>query len=129
VSEGHDSMSDISFKKLRDHLKKTDVVLYCIGLSSDPSSGSALGMEGQGVLDELASVTGGRAMFLPPRAKSSDLSKIFDFISLELRSQYRISINPGVKGEWIKIKVNANHKDKQGKKMDLLTRYRESFYY
>ena len=129
MSDGQDSYSEISFNKLRDFLKKTDVTVYCIGLLSRSDWGSSLGMEGQGVLDELASVTGGRALFLPPGAKGRDLENIFEILSTELRSQYRIAIRRAGKGEWLKIKVRASHKDNGGKEQKLMTRHRELFFY
>ena len=61
ISDGQDNNSRYTFNELRRLLKSLSVVLYGVGILSGGDSGSALGMEGQGILDELASVSGGKA--------------------------------------------------------------------
>ena len=58
--------------------------------------GSALGMEGQGTLDELAGVSGGKAFYPNSAAEMDD---IFEQIALELRHQYSIGYRPAQDGQ------------------------------
>ncbi|HAF24694.1 MAG TPA: hypothetical protein DCK93_17615, partial [Blastocatellia bacterium] len=63
ISDGQDNNSRYTFNELRRLLKESDVTLYGIGILGGGDAGSSLGMEGQGILDELASVSGGKAFF------------------------------------------------------------------
>src|ERR1044072_4216557 len=96
ISDGQDNNSRYTFNELRRLLKESDVTLY------------AIGMEGQGILDELASVSGGKAFF--PRS-NAEMDDIFEQIALELRHQYSIGYKPtnfNNDGKWHKIKVRVN---------------------
>ncbi len=106
ISDGQDNDSRYTFNEVRRLLKESDVVLYGIGILSGNDAGSSLGMEGQGILDELANVSGGKAFF--PRT-AAEMDDIFEQIALELRHQYSIaykmpkeSVNDG---KWHRIKV------------------------
>jgi Ca-activated chloride channel homolog len=86
---------------------KSDVTLYAIGILSGSDAGSALGMEGQGVLDELSGVSGGKAFF--PRS-AAEMDDIFEQIALELRHQYSIGYKPESfvnDGKWHRVKVKV----------------------
>ncbi|HEY5991932.1 MAG TPA: VWA domain-containing protein, partial [Candidatus Udaeobacter sp.] len=63
ISDGQDNNSRYTFNELRRVLKESDVVLYAIGILGGSDVGSSLGMEGQGILDELAGVSGGKAFY------------------------------------------------------------------
>src|ERR671931_985512 len=63
ISDGQDNDSRYTFNELRKLLKESDVTLYAIGILSGSDAGSAMGMEGQGILDELSGVSGGKAFF------------------------------------------------------------------
>jgi Ca-activated chloride channel family protein len=107
ISDGQDNNSRYTFNELRRLLKESDVVLYGIGILSGGDAGSSLGMEGQGILDELASVSGGKAFF--PRS-SAEMDDIFEQIALELRHQYSIGYKPtnfSNDGRWHKVKVKV----------------------
>ncbi|HKO59837.1 MAG TPA: VWA domain-containing protein [Pyrinomonadaceae bacterium] len=107
ISDGQDNNSRYTFNELRRLLKESDVVLYGIGILSGSDAGSALGMEGQGILDELASVSGGKAFF--PRS-AAEMDDIFEQIALELRHQYSIGYKPANftnDGKWRKVKVKV----------------------
>src|SRR6267154_1427496 len=91
ISDGQDNDSRYTFNELRKLLKESDVVLYGIGILSGSDAGSSMGMEGQGVLDELAGVSGGKAFF--PRS-AAEMDDIFEQIALELRHQYSIGYKP-----------------------------------
>jgi len=106
ISDGQDNDSRYTFNELRKLLKESDVVLYGIGILSGSDAGSSMGMEGQGVLDELSSVSGGKAFF--PRS-ASEMTEIAEQLSLELRHQYtigfKLSAPPDQQFHSIKVKV------------------------
>lgn len=107
ISDGQDNNSRYTFSELRRLLKESDVVLYGIGILGGNDAGSSLGMEGQGILDELANVSGGKAFF--PRS-AVEMDDIFEQIALELRHQYSIGYKPSNftnDGKWHKIKVKV----------------------
>jgi Ca-activated chloride channel family protein len=107
ISDGQDNNSRYTFNELRRLLKESDVTLYGVGILSGSDAGSSMGMEGQGILDELASVSGGKAFF--PRS-SAEMDDIFEQIALELRHQYSIGYKPEDfvnDGRWHKVKVKV----------------------
>ena len=107
ISDGQDNNSRYTFKELRRLLKESDVTLYGVGILSGGDAGSPLGMEGQGILDELANISGGKAFF--PRS-NAEMDDIFEQIALELRHQYSIGYKPSDfanDGKWHKIKVKV----------------------
>ena len=107
ISDGQDNNSRYTFNEVRRLLKESDVVLYAVGILSGSDAGSSLGMEGQGTLDELASVSGGKAFF--PRS-AAEMDDIFEQIALELRHQYSIGYRPTNfvnDGKWHKVKVKV----------------------
>jgi Ca-activated chloride channel family protein len=64
VSDGMDNDSHHNYKELRETLRKSDVLLYAVGLMS-VDQGSALRLEGQAILDELTYISGGTVYFAP----------------------------------------------------------------
>jgi Ca-activated chloride channel family protein len=107
ISDGQDNNSRYTFNELRRLLKESDVTLYGIGILSGNDAGSSLGMEGQSILDDLASVSGGKAFF--PRS-APEMDDIFEQIALELRHQYSIGYKPtdfANDGHWHRIKVKV----------------------
>jgi Ca-activated chloride channel family protein len=107
ISDGQDNNSRYTFSEVRRLLKESDVVLYGIGILSGGDAGSSMGMEGQGILDELANVSGGKAFF--PRS-AAEMDDIFEQIALELRHQYSIGYKPPNfvnDGKWHHIKVKV----------------------
>src|SRR6267378_4350307 len=63
ISDGMDNMSKHKFTEVRDLLKNSDVLLYSIGIMDDNTYGSSLGQEGEGILEELSYISGGKAFF------------------------------------------------------------------
>jgi Ca-activated chloride channel homolog len=107
ISDGQDNDSRYTFNELRKLLKESDVTLYAIGILSGSDAGSAMGMEGQGTLDELSGVSGGKAFF--PRSPA-EMDDIFEQIALELRHQYSIGYKPAAfegDGKWHRVKVKV----------------------
>lgn len=125
LSDGQDGVSTRSFNELRNALKNSDVVLYAVGIMGSADAGSALGMEGQGVLDEIARVSGGAAFFPKP----AEMRRVFEFIAKEIGSQYRLVINPEpvAAKKWRKISVKATMRDSAGKLIELRVRSRTEF--
>lgn len=107
ISDGQDNDSRYTFSEVRKLLKESDVVLYGIGILGGSDPGSPLGMEGQGILDELSSVSGGKSFF--PNS-AAEMDEIFERIALELRHQYSIGYKPKSftnDGKWHKLKVKV----------------------
>lgn len=107
ISDGQDSSSLRTFKELRESLGRSDLTLYAIGVLGGADIGSSLGMEGQGVLDELAYISGG-ASFYPKNRK--EMSFAFTQIASELRHLHRIGFrrdpnNPPNKWRRLKVKI------------------------
>lgn len=107
ISDGQDNSSRYTFTELRRMLKESDVVIYAVGILDSNDMGSGLGMAGQAILDEIASVSGGKAFF-PNTA--AEMNEIFERIAVELRHQYSIGYKPSNfvnDGKWHKIKVKV----------------------
>ena len=105
ISDGEDNLSKHTFKELRELLKKSDVTLYAIGIHTPTDVGSALAMEGQGILAELSGVSGGQALF--PRDKK-ELKEVMNLVVTQLRHQYRLGFQPNksdVPNKWHRITV------------------------
>lgn len=105
ISDGQDNNSRYTFGDLRKELKESDVAIYTIGI--EESGNGSLAMEGSGILDEIAGVSGGKAFF--PRT-DAELEDIFEQIALELRHQYSIGFKPTdfkPDGRWHHIKVKV----------------------
>ena len=107
ISDGQDNNSRFTFDNVRRLLKESDVTVYGVGILSGSDAGSSLGMEGQGILDEMCSVSGGKAFF--PRT-ATEMDDIFEQIALELRHQYSIGYKPKNfvnDGKWLRVKVTV----------------------
>src|SRR6266851_298411 len=106
VSDGEDNDSRYSFNELRRSLRESDVTIYAIGVSTNflPRKG---GLNGRETLEELASVSGGKAFF---PSNSSEMIEAFERIALELRHLYLIGYRPSSltqNGEWHHLKVKV----------------------
>jgi len=131
MSDGLDNNSKKTFKEAVEAIKRSDVTVFALGLVSNPDQGSSLGMEGQGVLDELTKVSGGRAQILPQSSKPEAFKVAFENLANELRSQYRLSIEmektPSPE-KWRKVKLNAHYVDDAGRRSEARIRARQGFY-
>jgi len=107
ISDGQDNASRYNFGEVRRLLKESDVVVYAVGIMDGRDAGSSEGMQGQAFLDELTSVTGGKAFY--PQT-DVEMDEIFERIALELRHQYSIGYTPKdfqADGKWHKVKVKV----------------------
>ena len=96
ITDGQDNNSKRTFNEVVSLLKRSDVVVYAIGLMTEEDAGSALGQEYASVLDELTGLTGGRVWFMSPKSKPEDFKEAFDWIASDLQNQYRLSIEKQV---------------------------------
>jgi len=104
LSDGDDTSSLIEFDQVLDLAKRSETVIYSIGLRQGEIARREF-KEAEFVLKQLSSETGGRAYF-PTDAR--DLQKIYQAIWDELSSQYAIaysSTNPKRDGAWRRIQV------------------------
>ena len=107
ISDGQDNASRYNFGEVRRLLKESDVTVYAVGIMDGRDAGSMTGMQGQAFLDELTSVTGGKAFY--PQT-DVELDEIFERLAVELRHQYSIGFTPKdftPDGKWHKVKVKV----------------------
>lgn len=131
LSDGLDNNSNRTFKEIREYLKESDVVLHAIVLMDDESAGSSLSIEGQGVLAELTTVSGGVTLQLENRSKAKAINEAFETIGTDVRSQYELVVEPPqptIPRKWRKLKVTATYTDANGKRKELKVRTREGFF-
>jgi Ca-activated chloride channel family protein len=104
LSDGDDTSSLIEFDQVLDLAKRSETVIYSIGLRQGEIARREF-KEAEFVLKQLSSETGGKAYF-PTDAR--ELPKIYQSIWDELSSQYAIaysSTNPKRDGAWRRIQV------------------------
>ncbi len=107
ISDGQDNASRYNFGEVRRLMKEADVKVYAVGIMDGRDAGSITGMQGQAFLDELTSVTGGKAFY--PQT-DVEMDEIFERIALELRHQYSVGFTPKdftPDGKWHKTKVKV----------------------
>ena len=108
LSDGEDTSSLVDFDEVLELAKRSDTVIYSIGLRSRDIRNRRGFREADFVLRQLAQETGGRAFF-PEQAE--DLPAIYQRISDELSSQYAlgyITKNPLQDGRWRRIVVRVD---------------------
>jgi Ca-activated chloride channel family protein len=106
ISDGQDNNSRYNFKEVQRLMKESDVVAYAVGIE-DKGDAGPLGLQGQAFLDEITSVTGGKAFY--PQS-DVEMDEIFERIALELRHQYSIGYTPKdfkPDGKWRRVKVKV----------------------
>ena len=106
LSDGDDTSSLIEFDQVLDLAKRSEVVIYAIGLRAG-EIGRREFKEAEFVLKQLANETGGRAYFVND---ARELQKIYQAIWDELSSQYSIAYssgNPKRDGAWRRIQVRV----------------------
>jgi VWFA-related protein len=126
TDDGADNASKTSFTRLRNILRESSASLYVIGVINQSDAGSRLGIPGRGILEELASVSGGKAFFSPDHKQLRDVLAV---VAAELSHQYTISFNipPAMHdNQWHSIKVKVAPPREEFPKIFL--RYREGYY-
>jgi Ca-activated chloride channel homolog len=112
LSDGDDTASKFSFRRVLDEAKINDILIYSIGLGT-----GFLDVDLRRVLRSLAEETGGRAYFPD---KPDELEAVYREISTELKSQYYATYEPQNTtwdGRWRKIRLTA-----PGKEVEMRTR-------
>lgn len=107
LSDGEDTSSLLGYEEVLDLAKRSETVIYAIGLRSPRQENSRGFHEAEFVLRQLAQETGGRVFF--PEA-IAELPVIYDQIWEELSSQYSLgysSSNPRRDGQWRRIVVRV----------------------
>jgi Ca-activated chloride channel family protein len=107
LSDGEDTSSLMSYEDVLDLAKRSETVIYAIGLQSTREQTIRGFQEAHFVLRQLAEETGGRVFF--PKAVS-ELPAIYDQIWEELSSMYSLgytSANPRRDGQWRRIVVRV----------------------
>jgi Ca-activated chloride channel family protein len=106
LSDGDDTSSLIEFEQVLDLAKRSETVIYTIGLRQGEIARREF-KEAEFVLKQLSTETGGRAFF-PTDAR--ELAKIYQSIWDELSSQYAIAYssgNPKRDGAWRRVQVRV----------------------
>lgn len=112
LTDGDDTASKFSFKRVLDEAKISDMIIYPIGMGT-----TFLDVDLRRILKTLAEETGGRAYF---PSKVEELEGVYREISDDLKSQYYITYEPTNTvwdGRWRKIKLDATGRD-----LDIRTR-------
>jgi len=104
LSDGQDDSSkDAHYRKIRDQIRASDIILYSIAIGY--LNDGKLNQQGEGILEELVSPTGGLALF--PLASQPDLDASFELIGRYLRAQYVVGIKVvgSAAGKWHPLKI------------------------
>jgi Ca-activated chloride channel family protein len=106
LSDGEDTSSLVTFEHLMDSAKRSQTVIYTVGLGLEEPT-RVTRSDGEFGLRQLAQETGGR-LFLPKR--STDLVDVYTQIANELSNQYIVgylSSNARADGAWRRIAVRV----------------------
>jgi Ca-activated chloride channel family protein len=120
-SDGDDQGSRTSMQGALEAARQSDVSVYAVGVLGWSRAGGT--HTNQGLLEEVARVTGGRAFF---PANEKQMQKAFDRIRDEIHHQYRMGYVPAAGGEggrqWREIQVELT------RRKDLVVRCRHGYY-
>jgi len=129
ISDGQDNISRHTFMELERLVKASDLTFYAIGILSGSDVGSSLGIEGAGILADLAGLTGGVALI--PKSRMQ-LEKMMEQLAVELAHQYRIGFQAeksGASKKWHKLKLSVTPPPNSPKELTKLTiRTRKGYY-
>jgi Ca-activated chloride channel family protein len=108
VSDGMDNTSDIRLNKVKNALRKSNILVYAVGIMS--SSNGSHDLVGAAYLEEIAGLSGGKAYF--PQTEK-EIRAFCVVIANQLRNQYAIGFKPGdssktdKKEKWRNLKVEV----------------------
>ncbi len=105
ITDGEDNHSRYRFSDVREFVREQDVQIFAIGMLDPGSWRSALA---RSLLEDLADLTGGRALF---PTSVDQLEKICMSIDTELKNQYLLGYRPtnmAVDGRWRKIQIRVS---------------------
>lgn len=104
LTDGDDTNSSFSFKRVLELTRTHDVIVYAIGLGT-----SVMDISMRSSFKQIADDSGGRAFF--PRS-AADLADVYQMIAADLRSQYFLtysSSNRDFDGSWREISVECRN--------------------
>ncbi|HEY1264558.1 MAG TPA: VWA domain-containing protein [Terriglobales bacterium] len=104
ISDGGDNRSRYTEREIKAVVKEADVLLYAIAII-DPAAEDPEEVRGPELLNEIASLTGGRAFGI---FEPNLLPAIADRVGIELRNQYVLGYRPENaprNGQWHKIQI------------------------
>src|SRR5215813_7984763 len=107
ITDGEDNHSRYSFSDVKEFAKEHDVQIYAIGIVDEGNPINNGNGRGQALLEDLASLTGGRAFF--PHSVL-ELESICAQIGVDLKNQYVLGYRPlnlSNDGKWRKVKVKV----------------------
>jgi len=103
ISDGRDNESKTSLSRLREMMRQSDVTVYAVGLTEAGDEN----YEGRAKLQELVSVSGGRAFF---PTTETELDDNFKRIAFELHNSYKLGFRPkstAHDGKWHELKIKV----------------------
>ena len=117
LSDGDDTASLVTFDQLLDVAKRSQTVIYAVGLGLEEPIGKVVRSDAEFSLRQLAQETGGR-LFLPKRPV--DLTDVYTQIANELTNQYIVGYlsnnsNAGADGAWRRLAVQVNRPNMQAR--------------
>ncbi len=107
--DGEDTSSLVTFERVMELAKETDVTIYTISLRREGGRRSRAFSEAEFVLKKLAEETGGQ-WFFPEQIE--ELTDVYARIAAELKNQYNIgyvSNNPKRDGSWRRVVVQTTY--------------------
>jgi Ca-activated chloride channel family protein len=109
LSDGEDTTSVVDYDAVLERAKRSDVIVFAIGLRDNYGSGSAQGFRQHDfALRNLAQTTGGQVFYVDAAAQ---LPAVYNQIADELASQYTIgytSRNTSRDGAWRQITIRVD---------------------
>ena len=102
--------------------------VYAVGIV-EPYDSYSFNQSGQAILDELTTVSGGRAYFPQNNKDRKELKEVIDRIVIELAHQYVVGFTPAnaaPAGKWNKVKIKLTPPDESLKSLRL--RAREGYF-
>jgi Ca-activated chloride channel homolog len=113
LSDGEDTSSLVTYEQVLDSAKRSQTVIYAIGLGLEESPTRR--SDGEFALRQLSQETGGR-LFMPKT--SGDLQGVYSQITNELTSQYvlgYLSSNARADGAWRQVAVTVRRPNLQAR--------------
>jgi Ca-activated chloride channel family protein len=107
LSDGEDTSSLVDFEEVMELAKRSETIIYSIGLQPRDAAAARGFREAEYVLRRLSQETGGRAVFI---TRAEELAGIYGQIADELSSQYTVaytSSNTRRDGAWRQIVVQV----------------------
>lgn len=128
VTDGVDNSSKSTFVQLREQLKRSDVAIYAFVIGTPQDLGSTMGMEGAGIMSEVAEITGGEMKTIHDK---TGMKLAVEALSVELKHQYRLGFRGANTGteRWRRLKLKVTPQDNASEEFKKLTATTRQGYY